>query len=124
MNHVHLISETNSLMLRGLIYPQKDETTLGQASAVSQAGVVYISRKAAPSLFLVRSFAGVSDSEFNNLREWYLHEAEGARNTFTFIDGDGLAYIVRWMNGPADWQRDIANRWSGTMRLCVENYEP
>ena len=121
MNHVHLISNTNSLMLRGLIYPHKNEVDLGTAAGTSQAGDIYISKKSASSLVLVRPFAGVSDSEYEALTDWYLNESEGPRRAFTFIDGNGLSYTVRWLNSPADWQKDSLNRWSGILRLRVEN---
>ncbi|RJP24763.1 MAG: hypothetical protein C4520_03525 [Candidatus Abyssobacteria bacterium SURF_5] len=124
MQHVHLISETNSLVLHGLMYPLKDEMDLGLAGGISQDGGIYVGRKAAPSLTLVRSFAGVRDVDYEALRDWYVYVAEGMRRVFSFVDGDGLGYSVRWLNGPSDWQKDGANRWSGTIRLRVEGFEP
>jgi hypothetical protein len=122
MNHIHLISDAGSLLVRGVIYPQKDDIDLGLASGVSQSGDMFISKKAAPSLTLARMFAGVSDSDYESLRDWFLTVSEGPRNSFTFIDGDGLSYTVRWMNGISDWQKDASNHWSGAMKLRVEGF--
>jgi len=124
MDHVHLISDTNSLLLRGLIYPARDDLDLGLAAGLSQAGDVHVGKKQPPVLTLARSFAGVRDIDFEALKDWYLYVAEGPCNTFTFVDGDGLSYTVRWMNGPADWQKDAANRWSGKLMLRVEGFAP
>jgi hypothetical protein len=120
MLHVHLISETNSLLIHGLVYPSRDEIDLGMASGLSQSGDILISKRTGPALTLTRAFAGVRDEEYQALKDWYLNEAEGPRRSFTFIDSDGTSYIVRWMNGPGDWQKDGINRWSGSMKLLVE----
>ncbi|UCD57331.1 MAG: hypothetical protein JSV16_16245 [Candidatus Hydrogenedentota bacterium] len=124
MSHVHLVSGENSIRIRGLIYPHRDELDLGLAVGVSESGEVYISRKGAPALTLVRLFAGVRDEEHEALRSWYTGVSEGSRNTFMFIDADGSNHTVRWINGPLDWQKDGENRWSGLMRLRVEGFEP
>jgi hypothetical protein len=123
MSHVHLISGSNSLRLKGLIYPQKDELDLGLSTGLSGGGEIYVSKKGVPSLKLTRSFAGVRDEDYEELCTWYTDTCEGPRNTFSFTDGDGSTHVVRWLNGPADWQRDAGNRWSGFMRLRVEDFE-
>jgi hypothetical protein len=124
MSHVHLISGANSIRLRGLIPPQKDELDLGLAAAVSGGGEVHVSKKAEPSLTLVRMFAGVREEEYRAIRQWYTDVSQGMRNPFLFIDSDGESYTVRWTNDLLDWQRDTDNRWSGVMKLRVEGYEP
>ncbi len=124
MSHVHLISGANSLRLKGLIYPQKDELEMGLAVGASGGGEIYVSQKGVPALTLVRSFAGVRDEDYDDLRIWYTDVSEGPRNTFSFTDGDGSSHTVRWINSLRDWQRDAGNRWSGLMKLHVENYQP
>ena len=124
MPHVHLISGTDSTRLRGLISPRKDELDLGLAAGISGGGELYVSRKASPSLTLTRMFAGIRDEDYENLRQWYTDIAQGPRNAFLFIDGDGSGHTVHWINNLLDWQRDAHNRWSGLMRLRVENFEP
>jgi hypothetical protein len=123
MSHVHLISGTNSIRLKGLIYPQKDELELGLAVGTSGGGEAYVSRKGVPTLTLVRSFAGVRDEDFGVLKNWYTTVSEGPRNSFSFVDGDGTTHTVRWTNSLSDWQRDASNRWSGSMRLFVKDFE-
>lgn len=123
MSHVHLISGANSLRLRGLIYPQKDELELGLAMGMSGGGEVYVSQKGVPMLTLVRSFAGIRDEDYDTLRDWYTDVCEGPRNPFSFVDGDGSTRTVRWINSLRDWQRDASNRWSGFMRLHVEDFQ-
>lgn len=124
MPHVHLISGTNSMRLRGLVHPSKDELDLGLATDVSGGGEVYVSQKSVPSLTLVRSFAGVRNEDYESLRSWYTNICQGARNAFIFIDADGSTYTVRWTNSPLDWQRDAENLWSGSITLRVEDFEP
>ncbi len=124
MSHVHFTSGANSLRLKGLIYPQKDELEMGLATGASGGGEVYVSQKGAPTLTLVRSFAGVRDEDYDALRDWYTDVSEGPRSTFSFVDADGSNYTVRWINSLRDWQRDAANRWSGFVKLQVENFQP
>ncbi len=123
MSHVHLISGANSLRLKGLIYPQRDDLDMGLAIGTSGGGEKYVSKKAAPTLTLVRSFAGVRDEDYDELRAWYTSVSEGPRNTFSFVDGDGSNHTVRWINSLRDWQRDSNNRWSGAMKLHVEDFQ-
>ncbi len=123
MPQVQLISGASSIRLRGLIYPQKDELDLGLATGVSGGGDIYVSRKGAPALTLVRRFAGVRNEEFLALKNWYTDIAEGARNSFSFIDGDGSNFTVRWLNGPGDWEKSAENQWSGLMILRVDDFE-
>jgi hypothetical protein len=124
MSYIYLISGINSLKLRGLIYPHKEEMDLGLAMGVSGGGDVYVSRKAAPALTLVRAFAGVRDDDYEALRDWYADVSVGMKVPFTFVDAAGATYVVRWINNLLDWQRDADNRWSGLIRLRVENFEP
>ncbi|MBI4831800.1 MAG: hypothetical protein HY801_09665 [Candidatus Lindowbacteria bacterium] len=124
MSHIYLISGMHNLKLRGLIFPHKDELDLGLAMGVSGGGEIYVSRKSASALTLARMFAGVRDDDYDALRAWYLSVSVGMRNAFTLIDADGASYTVRWINDLLDWQKDADNRWSGTMRLRVENFEP
>ena len=123
MSHVHLISESGSLTVRGLIHPCKDELEPGLAMGVTEGGELYVSRKGVPSLTLVRAFAGVRNDEHQALRNWYSSVSHGMRNSFTFVDADGSNHAVRWINSPFEWQKDAENRWSGEMRLRVENFE-
>ncbi len=124
MSHVHLISGANTLRLKGLIYPQKDELDMGMTMGTSRAGDVYVSKRAEPTLTLARSFTGVRDEDYDDLRNWYTNVSEGPRNTFSFVDGDGSNQTVRWINGLRDWQKDSNNRWSGMMLLRVEGFQP
>jgi len=124
MPQVQLISGENSIRVRGLIYPHKDELDLGLATGVSGGGDVYVSRKGAPALTLSRMFAGVRNEDYLALRNWYMDVAEGSRKAFSFVDGDGSDYSVRWLNSLADWQKDAENHWSGLMQLRVEDFEP
>ena len=124
MSHVHLISGSNSIRLRGLIYPHKDDLDLGLATGMSGGGEVYVSQKGVPSLTLVRFFAGVRNEDYEALRGWYSSVSQGSRNPFTFIDADGSSRTVRWINSPSDWQKDAENRWSGAIKLHVEDFEP
>ena len=124
MPQVQLISGENSIRVRGLIYPQKDELDLGLAIGMSNGGDIFVSRKGAPALTLSRMFAGVRNDDYQTIRNWYTGIAEGSRNTFSFIDGDGSNYSVRWLNSLADWQKDSENHWSGLMQLRVEDFEP
>ena len=112
------------MRLKGLIYPRKDELDLGLAMVVTEGGETYVSRKGVPSLTLVRMFARVRNEDFEALKNWHTDVSEGSRNTFTFIDDDGVSHTVRWTNGLPDWQRDAENQWSGVMTLRVENFEP
>jgi len=123
MSHVHLISGANSLRLKGLIYPQKDELDVGLAIGTSGGGEIYVSQKAVPTLTLVRSFLGVRDEDYDSLRDWYTDVAAGPRNAFSFTDGDGSNYTVRWINSLRDWHREASNRWSGFLRLHVEDFQ-
>ncbi len=124
MSHVHLISGTDTLRLKGLVYPQTDELDLGLAVGTSRGGDIYVSRKSAPALTLSRSFTGVRDEDFDQLRDWHIRVSEGPRNSFSFIDGDGSSRTVRWINGLGDWRKDSSNRWSGFMKLRVEDFQP
>lgn len=124
MSHVHLILGANTLRLKGLIYPQRDELDLGLAVGTSRGGDIYVSRKGAPALTLVRSFAGVRDEDYDQLRTWYTSISEGPRNSFSLVDGDGSNQTVRWINNLRDWQKDSNNRWSGVMKLRVEGFQP
>ncbi len=124
MTHVHFVSGANSIRLRGLVHPRKDELDLGLALAISGGGDVYVSRKTAPSLTLRRSFAHVRDEDYESLKNWFVNVSQGPRNTFVFIDADGSSRTVRWANGLDDWQRDAENRWSGSLKLMVEEFEP
>jgi hypothetical protein len=123
MSQVQLISGENSIRVRGLIYPQKDELDPGLAMGVSGGGEIYVSRKGVPALTLVRVFAGVRNEEYLALRDWYANVSEGVRNSFSLIDGDGSNRTVRWVNGLFDWQKDAENQWSGSMKLRVEDFE-
>ena len=123
MSHVHLILGSNSLRLKGLIYPQKDELDMGLATGMSGGGEVHVSKKSVPTLTLLRSFAGVRDEDYEALRNWHTTISEGPRNTFSFVDGDGSTLTVRWINNLGDWQRDAGNRWSGFFRLHVEDFQ-
>ena len=123
MSHVHFISSTDSIRLRGLIPPQKDELDMGLAAGVSGGGDVHVSRKGVPSLMLIRMFAGVREEDYRSLKQWYTTVSEGMRNPFLFIDSDGSSHTVRWINSMLDWQRDADNKWSGSMRLRVEEFE-
>jgi len=118
--HIHFISGAHTLRLKGLAYPSKDEIDLGLAAGVSGGGELYVSRKGVRSLALVRSFAGVREADFRDLWEWYTSVSEGSRNPFLFIDVDGTSHTVRWLNSLSDWQKDAENRWSGTVKLRVE----
>ncbi len=124
MTHVHLILGADTLRVRGLIHPSEDGVDLGLATGESAGGDVYVSRKKAPALILTRLFAGVRNKDYVRLENWYLNIAQGARNAFTFVDSDGASRTVRWVNGLDDWQKDARNKWSGSMKLRVENYEP
>ena len=124
MSHVHLITESCAMILRGLIYPCRDALDLGDAMGVTGGGEVYVSRKGVPSLTLVREFAGVRNEEHRALRDWYVSVSHGMRNCFIFVDGDASSHTVRWINSPFEWQKDAENRWSGTLRLHVEDFEP
>ena len=124
MSHVHFISEGDSIRLKGLIHPIKDELDLGLATGTSAGGELYVSQKAAPALTLIRSFAGVRDEDYEALKDWFVNVSQGARNPFTFVDADGLGYTVRWINSLINWQRDAENRWSGALNLRVEGFEP
>jgi hypothetical protein len=124
MLHVHFISGGNSLRLKGLVHPMKDELDLGLSTGVSAGGELYVSQKASSTLTLVRSFAGVHDEGYEALKNWFASVSQGSRNPFTFIDADGLSYTVRWTDSLLGWQRDADNRWSGTLNLRVEGYEP
>jgi hypothetical protein len=124
MPQVQLTSGENSIRIRGLIYPQKDELDLGLATGLSGGGEVYVSRKSAAALTLVRMFAGVRNEDYLALKNWYANIAEGSKNSFSLVDGDGSEYTVRWLNGPADWEKSAENQWSGLMRLRIEDFEP
>ena len=123
MPHVHLISGSNTISLHGLVFPCKEALDLGLAMAMTEGGEVYVSRKAAPSLMLIRTFAGIRNEEHRALKDWYISISQGMRNPFGFIDADITSYTVRWINSPFDWQKDAENRWSGEMRLRVEDFE-
>ena len=123
MSHVHLISESNSITLRGPICPCKNILDLGLATGMTGGGEVYVSRKGVPSLTLMRMFAGIRNEEHQALRNWYVSVSRGMRDPFIFIDADGSSHMVRWINGPFDWQKDSENRWSGMMQLRVEDLE-
>jgi hypothetical protein len=107
-----------------LIYPHREELDLGLATGVSGGGELFVSRKGAPALTLVRRFAGVRSEDYLALRNWYTAVAEGARNSFSFVDADGTGYAVRWLNSLTDWERNADNQWSGSMHLRVEDFEP
>lgn len=124
MSYVQLVCGSNSLKFKGLIHPSKDELDLGFASATSEGGEEYFSRKSAPTLTLVRAFADVRDKDFAALRNWYINVAQDSQNPFSFYDCDGSAYLVRWINGLVDWQKNAKNQWSGLIKLRVENFEP
>ncbi len=124
MFHVHLVSGMYSMRLRGLVHPFKDEIDPGLAVGVSGGGELYVSKKTASALTLVRSFVAVRDEDYFALRDWYTSVSEGSQNPFLFIDGDGSSYTVRWIDTLLDWQKDAENRWSGSMSLRVEDFEP
>ncbi|GAB4332497.1 MAG: hypothetical protein Kow0099_04260 [Candidatus Abyssubacteria bacterium] len=124
MAHIHLILGAEALRVKGLIYPSTDEVDLGLATAESAGGDLYVSRKKSPALILTRRFAGIRDKDYARIEHWHLNIAQGARNPFMFVDTDGSSRLVRWVNGLEDWQKDARNKWSGSMKLRVENYEP
>ena len=104
---------------RGLLYPvekpqqvlQAVDRTAGGSLQVENLGVTLNSR-------LLR-LRGLSGTIFTNLRTWHSTVANGAVNTFTYVDEDGTSHTVRWLDDTLNMPEYFNGRYSVEIVLEV-----
>lgn len=106
---------TLSKLIYGLDRPQtkiqvRDRTAGGELQ-VEDLGVTIHER--------VLPMSRLTDTEIANFRTWHDTVADGAVNTFTFIDEDSTSHTVRWVDDTLSAPKSSYNRQATSITLEI-----
>ena len=61
----------------------------------------------------------LTQAVINSLKTWHSTVAQGARNTFTYVDENGTSHTVQWLDDTLDAPEGWNNKFSVEIRLEI-----
>ena len=104
---------------RGLLYPVEKPQRLTQVVERTAGGSLQVENLGVTINTRVLRLRGLSAAVFTALRTWHSATAQGAVNTFTYVDEDGSSNTVRWLDDTLNAPEYFNNRFSVEILLEI-----
>lgn len=98
-------------------YPRPANTELVQASDRSASGVVYVEDFSLQIDVSTYNFVNMHDTQYVNLMQFFVNEAQGKLNVFTLTDDLGQVYTVRFTESRLSFTHNAYRLWNGSFSV-------
>ena len=92
----------STITLSKVIFPLRRPQTKVQVIERTAGGAIQVENLGVTLHTRVLPMARMTDAEVAALRTWHDTTANGAVNTFTFVDEDSTSHTVRWIDDTLD----------------------